>query len=304
MFDDVEAGTDVTPKDESKGAADADQDFEATLSSGPKGKAKKGYHTRVGALPSSSRSSEFEFVSKRQFEEFSMTMEVRLRTVVKALEEEQRARMKLVAELERLQSDAPGKSFNKPLALEKLEDKNTKVIEYGTHMDEGTEVNEATGPSSSEPFLGRKVSDGRLIEDFFVVLKPMWIILKPDVEVFIDVLTHWVGRHVLGFCFVGKSEIVLQRYVQKKMKQEYAQFMTLVAGNGKGKSKAKAKEALVFTPSKHLMKVVSADATMMPHMLAWNDVNQVSIPCHVNGNHWMLVDVHLLLRTITIYDSH
>ncbi|KAM1100477.1 hypothetical protein FF1_006919 [Malus domestica] len=85
---------------------------------------------------------------------------------------------------------------------------------------------------------------------------------------------------------------------------EYAQFMTLVAGNGKGKSKAKAKEALVFTPSKHVMKVVSADATMTPHMLAWNDVNQVSIPCHVNGDHWMLADVHLLLRTITIYDSH
>lgn len=57
MFDDVEAGTDATSEDESKGVANADQDFEATSSSESKGKANKGYHTRVGALPLSSRST-------------------------------------------------------------------------------------------------------------------------------------------------------------------------------------------------------------------------------------------------------
>ncbi|KAB2608470.1 hypothetical protein D8674_011638 [Pyrus ussuriensis x Pyrus communis] len=41
------AGTDATLEDESKGVVKADQDFEATLSSELKWKAKKGYHTRV-----------------------------------------------------------------------------------------------------------------------------------------------------------------------------------------------------------------------------------------------------------------
>ncbi|TQD84989.1 hypothetical protein C1H46_029505 [Malus baccata] len=53
IFDDVEAGTDATSEDKSKGVADADYDSEATPSSGPKWKAKKGYHTHLGALPSS-----------------------------------------------------------------------------------------------------------------------------------------------------------------------------------------------------------------------------------------------------------
>ncbi|CAN6691786.1 unnamed protein product [Malus baccata var. baccata] len=164
MFDDVEAGTDVTPKDESKG--------------------------------------EFEFVSKRQFEEFSMTMEVRLRTVVKALEEEQRARMKLVAELERLQSDGQsdwGKNISHAANLPTFDVDLLEIIEAKNANDVAQSLLRIMQFRLVHPFTpiesykGRKVSDDRLIEDFFVVLKPMWIILKPDVEVFIDVLTHWVG---------------------------------------------------------------------------------------------------------------
>ncbi|KAB2606298.1 hypothetical protein D8674_006015 [Pyrus ussuriensis x Pyrus communis] len=54
MFDDVEASTDAKLEDGSKGVSDVDQDSEATPLSGPKGKAKNGYHTRMEALPSSS----------------------------------------------------------------------------------------------------------------------------------------------------------------------------------------------------------------------------------------------------------
>ncbi|KAB2625763.1 hypothetical protein D8674_017423 [Pyrus ussuriensis x Pyrus communis] len=175
MFDDVNAGRDATPEDESKGVADADYDSEGTPSSKSKGKAKKGY-TYVGALPSSSRDNGSP--------------------VVETLEKEQCARMKLAAELEH---------------------EVTEVSEHSIDTDEGADMNEATGSSSSEtipckgiwlkrkgmqlvyPFtlLGsykrRKVGDGCSVDDFIVLLEPMRIISKPDVEVFVDVLTRWVG---------------------------------------------------------------------------------------------------------------
>ncbi|KAM1396849.1 hypothetical protein ACFX2I_014496 [Malus domestica] len=339
MFDDVEVGTDATSEDKSKGVAEADKDFEAIFSSRLKKKARKEYRTHVGALPLSSR---------LVFEEFLVTVEVRLKTVVEALEEKWCACMELAAKLECLRSDAPRESFDKPSTLEKSgkdialatnlptfdvdlseiievenandiaqsllrilqfrvnceleerqvflqEKEDTEVSEHGTYTDESVNVNEAIDLSGSKPLHGkgmwqkckgmqlvhpftffesykrRKVGNGCSAEDFVIVMEPMQIILKPDVE--------------------------------EKMKQEYAQFETLVAGIGKGKSKAKAKKAPIFTPSKHLMKVVSADATVTLHMCAWNDVDQVFIPCHVNGDR-MLADVHLLLCTITIYDSY
>ncbi|KAM1061030.1 hypothetical protein PS2_025332 [Malus domestica] len=70
MFDHVEASRDATPEDKSKGVANADHNSEVTPSSELKWKVKKGYHIYVGALPSSSRPTEFEFVSKRQFKDF------------------------------------------------------------------------------------------------------------------------------------------------------------------------------------------------------------------------------------------
>ncbi|KAM1052719.1 hypothetical protein ACFX2J_000306 [Malus domestica] len=91
--------------------------------------------------------------------------------------------------------------------------------------------------TSLESYKRRKIGDGHSVE----FPKPLRIIPKSDVE--------------------------------EKMKQEHAQFETLVVGNGKGKSKAKAKEALVF---KHLMKVMSVDATVTPHTRAWNDVDQAT----------------------------
>ncbi|KAM2637553.1 hypothetical protein EV1_022031 [Malus domestica] len=47
---------DATPEDESKGVANVDNDSEATPLFEPKGKAKRGDHVHMGALPSSSRS--------------------------------------------------------------------------------------------------------------------------------------------------------------------------------------------------------------------------------------------------------
>ncbi|KAM1275783.1 hypothetical protein PS2_025333 [Malus domestica] len=82
------------------------------------------------------------------------------------------------------------------------------------------------------------------------------------------------------------------------MKQEYAQFETL---GGKGKSKAK--EALIFTPSKPLMKVMPSDASAMPHTVHGMMLTKYS--SHViEWQPWMLADVHLLCCTIMIYDSH
>ncbi|RXH90731.1 hypothetical protein DVH24_035495 [Malus domestica] len=66
---------DATPEDESEGLADADHDSEATPLCKPKGKAKTGQQGK-GVLPSSSRSTDYESVPKREFEEFSLMMDV------------------------------------------------------------------------------------------------------------------------------------------------------------------------------------------------------------------------------------
>ncbi|KAM1738950.1 hypothetical protein ACFX11_014717 [Malus domestica] len=187
MFDDVEVGTDATSEDKSKGVAEADKDFEAIFSSRLKKKARKEYRTHVGALPLSSR---------LVFEEFLVTVEVRLKTVVEALEEKWCACMELAAKLECLRSDAPRESFDKPSTLEKSfrvnceleerqvflqEKEDTEVSEHGTYTDESVNVNEAIDLSGSKPLHA---------EDFVIVMEPMQIILKPDVEVFIDILTR------------------------------------------------------------------------------------------------------------------
>ncbi|KAM1784836.1 hypothetical protein ACFX12_037808 [Malus domestica] len=70
-----------------------------------KGKAEKGYHTHMGALLSSSRSVDYKFISKRQFEEFLVMMDVRLRTVVEELEAERRGRIELVVEVKNLRGN-------------------------------------------------------------------------------------------------------------------------------------------------------------------------------------------------------
>ncbi|KAM1097058.1 hypothetical protein ACFX19_014759 [Malus domestica] len=242
MFDDVEVGTDATSEDESKGVAEADKDFEAMFSSRLKKKARKEYHTHVGALPLS---------SWLVFEEFLVTVEVRLKTIVEALEEKWCARMELAAKLECLRSDAPRETFDKPSTPEKSiievenandvaqsllrilqfrvngelkerqvflqEEEDTEVNEHGTYTDEGVNVNEAIDLSGLKPLHGkgmrqkckgmqlvhpftsfesykrRKVGNGRSAEDFVIVMEPMQIILKLDVEVFIDILTRWVG---------------------------------------------------------------------------------------------------------------
>ncbi|KAM1736245.1 hypothetical protein COP1_014606 [Malus domestica] len=239
MFDDVEVGTDATSEDKSKGVAEADKDFEAIFSSRLKKKARKEYRTHVGALPLSSR---------LVFEEFLVTVEVRLKTVVEALEEKWCACMELAAKLECLRSDAPRESFDKPSTLEKSiievenandiaqsllrilqfrvnceleerqvflqEKEDTEVSEHGTYTDESVNVNEAIDLSGSKPLHGkgmwqkckgmqlvhpftffksykrRKVGNGCSAEDFVIVMEPMQIILKPDVEVFIDILTR------------------------------------------------------------------------------------------------------------------
>ncbi|KAM0981467.1 hypothetical protein ACFX13_014824 [Malus domestica] len=242
MFDDVEVGTDATSEDESKGVAEADKDFEAMFSFRLKKKARKEYHTHVGTLPLSSR---------LVFEEFLVTVEVRLKTIVEALEEKWCARMELAAKLECLRSDAPRETFDKPSTPEKSiievenandvaqsllrilqfrvngelkerqvflqEEEDTEVSEHGTYTDEGVNVNEAIDLSGLKPLHGkgmrqkckgmqlvhpftsfesykrRKVGNGRSAEDFVIVMEPMQIILKLDVEVFIDILTRWVG---------------------------------------------------------------------------------------------------------------
>ncbi|TQE05437.1 hypothetical protein C1H46_008939 [Malus baccata] len=87
----------------------------------PKGKAEKGYHTHVGALLSSSRSVDYEFIYKRQFEEFSVMMDVRLRTVVEELEAERRGRIKVRRDVDNVPEDVKIDSYPKrPLGFEDL----------------------------------------------------------------------------------------------------------------------------------------------------------------------------------------
>lgn len=96
-------------------------------------------------------------------------------------------------------------------------DEDTEVREHNSHTEEAVDINEATYPSNSEPFLGkgmrrklkgmqpvhifthlqsykrRKIGDILADEDFVVALDPIQIILKLDVEVFVNVLTCWAG---------------------------------------------------------------------------------------------------------------
>ncbi|CAN6711453.1 unnamed protein product [Malus baccata var. baccata] len=184
IFDDVEAGIDATPEDKSKG---------------------------------------------RQFEEFSVTMEVRLRTVIEALEEERRARMKLS---DRGKDIAPTRklpTFDVDL-LEIIEAENANNVaqsllrilqfrvvgELGEEQVSTLERKTRTQRSASmvpiltkaltvskrmwrkrkglqlvhpftslESYRRWKVGDGHSVE----FPKPLRIIPKSDVEVFIDVLT-------------------------------------------------------------------------------------------------------------------
>ncbi|CAN6706457.1 unnamed protein product [Malus baccata var. baccata] len=214
MFDDAKAGRDATSEDESKGVTNADHNSEVTPSSEPKGKVKKGYHTCVGALPSSPQPT-FEFVSKRQLKGFSVMMDVQFRKIVETLKDKWHGRMKLVIELERHRGDAFGKSFDKPPTLDKSigswKIKTRRSASIAPILRKVSTVN----LYNLEPLLGkgmqhkwkgmqlvhpftplesykrRKVGDGCSTEDFVVDLDPIRIIPKPDVEVFIDVLTHW-----------------------------------------------------------------------------------------------------------------
>ncbi|TQD90984.1 hypothetical protein C1H46_023422 [Malus baccata] len=182
MFDDVKVGRDATPEDESKGVANADHNSEVTRLLELKGKVKKGYHTYVGALPSSSRPT---------------------------------------------------------------------VSEHSTHIKEGVDVIEAVSLSNLEPLLGkgmqhkrkemplvhpftplksykrRKVGDSHSTEDFVVDLDPMRIIPKSNVEVFVDILTHWWVRLGTGFQ-IARSNLKLTSKAMDKpfeiqMKANYGQ---------------------------------------------------------------------------------
>ncbi|KAM1034379.1 hypothetical protein PS1_038063 [Malus domestica] len=96
-------------------------------------------------------------------------------------------------------------------------DEDTEVSEHNSNTAEVVDMNEAACPYDFEPFFAkgmrrklkgmqlvhifthlqsykrRKVGDILANEDFVVALDPMQIILKPNVEVFVDVLTCWAG---------------------------------------------------------------------------------------------------------------
>ncbi|KAM2608832.1 hypothetical protein TB1_037116 [Malus domestica] len=96
-------------------------------------------------------------------------------------------------------------------------DEDTEVSEHNSNTAEVVDMNEAACPYDFEPFFAkgmrrklkgmqlvhifthlqsykrRKVGDILANEDFVVALDPMQIILKPNVEVFVDFLTCWAG---------------------------------------------------------------------------------------------------------------
>ncbi|RXH97226.1 hypothetical protein DVH24_035894 [Malus domestica] len=219
------------------------------------------------ATPEKETEGDYKFISKRQFEEFLVMMDVRLRTVVEELEAERRGRIELVVEVKNLRSNtadlttpslqpdtsigeaksSPGKGIIEVIGLgvnclafdvdlseiikakntndvaqslmHRLEFRvnNTEVSEHNSNTAEVVDMNEATCPYDFEPFFAkrmrrklkgmqlvhffthlqsykrRKVGDILANEDFVVALDPMQIILKPNVEVFVDVLTCWAG---------------------------------------------------------------------------------------------------------------
>ncbi|KAM2698360.1 hypothetical protein EV1_037371 [Malus domestica] len=99
----------------------------------------------------------------------------------------------------------------------RVNNEDTEVSEHNSNTAEVVDMNEATCPYDFEPFFAkrmrrklkgmqlvhffthlqsykrRKVGDILANEDFVVALDPMQIILKPNVEVFVDVLTCWAG---------------------------------------------------------------------------------------------------------------
>ncbi|KAM2937884.1 hypothetical protein FF1_037735 [Malus domestica] len=221
------------------------------------------------ATPEKETEGDYKFISKRQFEEFLVMMDVRLRTVVEELEAERRGRIELVVEVKNLRGNtadlttpslqpdtsigeaksSPGKgiieviglgvnclAFNVDLSeiikakntndvaqslMHRLEfrvnNEDTEVSEHNSNTAEVVDMNEAICPYDFEPFFAkrmrrklkgmqlvhffthlqsykrRKVGDILANEDFVVALDPMQIILKPNVEVFVDVLTCWAG---------------------------------------------------------------------------------------------------------------
>lgn len=96
-------------------------------------------------------------------------------------------------------------------------DEVIEVSEHSTHIDEGADVNEDTSLSGSVTTLGkgmwwkhkgmqpvhpftihesykrREVGDGLSVEDFVDLPKSIQIISKLDVDVFVDILTRWLG---------------------------------------------------------------------------------------------------------------
>ncbi|KAM2698362.1 hypothetical protein EV1_037371 [Malus domestica] len=221
------------------------------------------------ATPEKETEGDYKFISKRQFEEFLVMMDVRLRTVVEELEAERRGRIELVVEVKNLRGNtadlttpslqpdtsigeaksSPGKGIIEVIGLGvnclafdvdlseiikakntndvaqslmhrlefRVNNEDTEVSEHNSNTAEVVDMNEATCPYDFEPFFAkrmrrklkgmqlvhffthlqsykrRKVGDILANEDFVVALDPMQIILKPNVEVFVDVLTCWAG---------------------------------------------------------------------------------------------------------------
>ncbi|KAM1530062.1 hypothetical protein ACFX1Z_019204 [Malus domestica] len=144
MFDDVQLCRNATPEDESKDFADVDHDSEATPSSKPKGKAKT-RHQGKGVLPSSSCLAPPDV----NFPNF----DVILPDIIKVSNINDGAQSLLHILEFRLDGDL-GEG---QVVYLREEDEDTEVSEHSSHIDEAVDVNEAAGPFSSMPLLGKKM---------------------------------------------------------------------------------------------------------------------------------------------------
>ena len=81
------------------------------------------------------------------------------------------------------------------------------------------------------------------------------------------------------------------------MKKEAADFEN-------AKTNVKAKKNCDFYAFEALGQCCVRSAGMTPHTRAWENIDEVFIPCHVNDDNWLLAYVHLVRRIIAIYDSH
>ncbi|KAM1530061.1 hypothetical protein ACFX1Z_019204 [Malus domestica] len=126
MFDDVQLCRNATPEDESKDFADVDHDSEATPSSKPKGKAKT-RHQGKGVLPSSS------CLAVSNINDGAQSL------------------------LHILEFRLDGDLGEGQVVYLREEDEDTEVSEHSSHIDEAVDVNEAAGPFSSMPLLGKKM---------------------------------------------------------------------------------------------------------------------------------------------------